>query len=84
MLQANKANVITWFHLKSLDIRNAELQYFLMVFSRMEEIASFLGGSASAALTIDIPKGEDVIATKAFYLFMTSSAFGLKKFSIIS
>ena len=54
MLQANKANVITGFHLKALDIRNAELCYFLMVFDKMSSIAGFLGGFASSALAIQI------------------------------
>ncbi|CAD7966933.1 unnamed protein product [Amoebophrya sp. A120] len=53
MLQASKANVVTKFHLEALHIRQAELQYFLLVFSRMQDIASFLGFSASAALSVD-------------------------------
>lgn len=74
-MQASKANVVTKFHLRSLGIRNAELEYYLMVFGRMAEIASFLGGSASAALTIDISKDESLVL-KATYLMVASSAFG--------
>jgi len=75
MLQANKAQCITGFHLKSLDIRNLELGYYMMVFDKMSSISSLLGGFASSALMIGIPKKDNPILV-AIFLFITSTAFG--------
>eukprot|EP00392_Amoebophrya_sp_AT5.2_P011120 g11195.t1 len=76
MLQASKAKVVTGFHLDALNIRQAELSYFLMVFSRLQEIASFLGFSASAALSINVTTTEENQNMKAFFLVATTTCFG--------
>ena len=50
MLQANKAAVLTDLNLGSVSIQFKEIEYFLLVFSRITKIASLLAGFASAAL----------------------------------
>ncbi|CDJ37111.1 hypothetical protein, conserved [Eimeria tenella] len=50
MLQANKATVLTDFNLESLSIQFLEIDYFILVFSRVTRVASLLAGFASAAL----------------------------------
>ncbi|XP_026192019.1 uncharacterized protein LOC113147057 [Cyclospora cayetanensis] len=50
MIQANKAAVLTDFNLGSVSLQFMEIEYFLLVFSRITKIASLLAGFASAAL----------------------------------
>lgn len=75
MLQAGKAQCITGFHLKSLKIRNAELEYFLMVFDKLSSISSLLSGFASSALMVGIPRRQNPILVSSF-LITTGSALG--------
>lgn len=75
MIQATKAKVVTHFHLTSLNIRNFELEYFLMVFDKLSSISSLLAGFASSALMVGIPRKDNPILVVVF-LITTSSAFG--------
>merc|ERR1719335_1287020 len=75
MIQATKAKVVTHFHLSSLNIRNFELEYFLMVFDKLSSISSLLCGFASSALMVGIPRKDDPFLV-AFFLLTTASAFG--------
>eukprot|EP00397_Hematodinium_sp_SG-2012_P039983 GEMP01043746.1.p1 GENE.GEMP01043746.1~~GEMP01043746.1.p1 ORF type:complete len:214 (+),score=13.03 GEMP01043746.1:115-756(+) len=75
MIQARKALCITGFHLKSLNIRNAELDYFLMVFDRLSQISSLLAGFASSALMVGIPRRQSPFLVSSF-LIVTGSALG--------
>eukprot|EP00928_Gymnodinium_smaydae_P049138 TRINITY_DN32950_c0_g1_i1.p1 TRINITY_DN32950_c0_g1~~TRINITY_DN32950_c0_g1_i1.p1 ORF type:complete len:191 (+),score=33.22 TRINITY_DN32950_c0_g1_i1:122-694(+) len=82
MLQANKGNVITKFHKKSLDIRYKELKFFLGVFNRMSAIASLLAGFASSAMMLSVPRWENAEVVVAFLIF-TGSAFGMNLLVIL-
>lgn len=53
MLQANKASVLTDFNLGSVTVRYMEVEYFLLVFGRINKLASVLAGFASSALMQD-------------------------------
>lgn len=75
MIQANKANVVTGFHLKALNIRNRELDYFLMVFDKMSSISSLLAGFASSALMVGIPRRDNPYLV-ALFLVSTGCALG--------
>lgn len=75
MIQANKANVVTGFHLTSLNIRNYELGYFLMVFDKLSSISSLLAGFASSALMVGIPRRDNPYLV-ALFLLSTGSALG--------
>lgn len=75
MIQANKANVVTDFHLKALNIRNRELDYFLMVFDKMSSISSLLAGFASSALMVGIPRRDNPYLV-ALFLVSTGCALG--------
>eukprot|EP00931_Biecheleriopsis_adriatica_P066229 TRINITY_DN40627_c0_g1_i1.p1 TRINITY_DN40627_c0_g1~~TRINITY_DN40627_c0_g1_i1.p1 ORF type:complete len:195 (+),score=38.92 TRINITY_DN40627_c0_g1_i1:113-697(+) len=75
MLQANKGNVLTKFHKKSLDIRNKELNYFLGVFNRLSTVSSILAGFASSAMMMTVPDWQDTLVVSSFLIF-TGCAFG--------
>lgn len=75
MIQATKANVVTGFHLTSLNIRNYELNFFLMVFDKLSSISSLLAGFASSALMIGIPRRDNPYLVTLF-LITTGCAFG--------
>merc|ERR1719388_508256 len=75
MIQATKASVVTEFHLSSLDIRNRELDYFLMVFDKLSSISSLLAGFASSALMVGIPRRDNPYLV-AMFLVCTGSALG--------
>lgn len=75
MIQATKAKVVTSFHLTSLNIRNFELEYFLMVFDKLSSISSLLAGFASSALMVGIPRKDDPVLV-AVFLLTCASAFG--------
>jgi hypothetical protein len=74
MLQANKGNVLTNFHLTSLEIRQYELEYFEMVFEKLSSVATMLGASASAAMMMDVPRRESELLVS---IFMLSSVRGM-------
>merc|ERR1719217_1444295 len=75
MIQATKAKVVTGFHLSALNVRNFELEYFLLVFDKLSSISSFLAGFASSALMVGIPRKDNPILV-AIFLLTTASAFG--------
>mmetsp|Transcript_4975 Transcript_4975/g.12161 ORF Transcript_4975/g.12161 Transcript_4975/m.12161 type:complete len:205 (-) Transcript_4975:14-628(-) len=82
MIQANKGSVITSFHQQTLDIRQYELDYFLMVFDRMSSIAALLGSFASSAMFITIPKWVNPIVV-ALFLTFAGCAVGLNLIVIL-
>ncbi|CEM01502.1 unnamed protein product [Vitrella brassicaformis CCMP3155] len=53
MIQANKANLVTDLSLRTLDIRQYEMDYWMGVFNKLGTIASTLGGFASTNMLID-------------------------------
>jgi len=75
MIQANKAKVITGFHLTSLNIRQYELDFFLMVFDKLSSISSLLAGFASSALMVGLPRKDNPYLV-ALFLLVTGCAFG--------
>jgi hypothetical protein len=75
MLQANKANVVTGFHMSTLEVRKMELDYFLMVFDKLSCIASLLASFASSALMVGIPRRDNPYLVTLF-LLSTGSALG--------
>ncbi|KAL8425936.1 hypothetical protein Efla_000913 [Eimeria flavescens] len=50
MLQANKAALLTDLHLESVNVQFLEVEYFLLVFGKVTNLASLLAGFAAAAL----------------------------------
>mmetsp|Transcript_96795 Transcript_96795/g.172194 ORF Transcript_96795/g.172194 Transcript_96795/m.172194 type:complete len:214 (+) Transcript_96795:117-758(+) len=75
MIQANKAAVITEFHKSTIEVRNMELDYYLMVFDKISSIASLLAGFASSALMIEIPERTNPFMVVSF-LLSTACALG--------
>lgn len=82
MIQAYKGRCITAFHRESLEIRNYELDYFLMVFDRMSSIASLLATFASSAMFIDIPTWVNPWLVASFLTFV-GCAVGLNLIVIL-
>mmetsp|Transcript_7702 Transcript_7702/g.20751 ORF Transcript_7702/g.20751 Transcript_7702/m.20751 type:complete len:215 (+) Transcript_7702:82-726(+) len=75
MLQANKATVVTGFHMSSLEVRKMELDYYLMVFDKLSTISSLLASFASSALMVGIPRRDNPYLVTLF-LLSTGSALG--------
>mmetsp|Transcript_100484 Transcript_100484/g.181332 ORF Transcript_100484/g.181332 Transcript_100484/m.181332 type:complete len:214 (-) Transcript_100484:62-703(-) len=75
MIQANKATLITDFHQKTLEVRNMELEYYLMVFDKLSSISSMLAGFASSALMVAIPQRTNPYLITLF-LLSTACALG--------
>jgi len=75
MLQANKANVVTDFHKSALEVRQMELDYYLMVFDKLSTISALLAGFASSALMVEIPRSSNPYLLTMF-LLSTGSALG--------
>uniref|UniRef100_A0A0G4IEH9 Uncharacterized protein n=1 Tax=Chromera velia CCMP2878 TaxID=1169474 RepID=A0A0G4IEH9_9ALVE len=80
MLQAGKASVLTEFHLKALDVRQAELDFYLSVFDKLMSIAGFLATFASSALLLEPTEDEFL---EAAFVVSTSSALGLNLLVLI-
>lgn len=81
MLQANKGNVLTDFHLQSLDIRQYELQYFTMVFEKLSSVSSFLASFASGAMLMGVPRRENPLLVTLFLIASVFNYLPLKKLS---
>eukprot|EP00933_Yihiella_yeosuensis_P051135 TRINITY_DN48985_c0_g1_i1.p1 TRINITY_DN48985_c0_g1~~TRINITY_DN48985_c0_g1_i1.p1 ORF type:complete len:214 (-),score=34.20 TRINITY_DN48985_c0_g1_i1:129-770(-) len=75
MIQANKAATITDFHKQTLEVRNMELEYYLMVFDKLSSISALLAGFASSALMVAVPKRTNPYIVTLF-LLSTASALG--------
>mmetsp|Transcript_31112 Transcript_31112/g.89964 ORF Transcript_31112/g.89964 Transcript_31112/m.89964 type:complete len:214 (-) Transcript_31112:56-697(-) len=75
MLQATKANVVTDFHKSTLEVRQMELDYYLMVFDKLSTIAALLAGFASSALMVGTPRSSNPYMVTMF-LLSTGSALG--------
>mmetsp|Transcript_101397 Transcript_101397/g.327214 ORF Transcript_101397/g.327214 Transcript_101397/m.327214 type:complete len:213 (-) Transcript_101397:106-744(-) len=82
MIQANKGQVISKFHVTSLNIRYKELNYFIGVFNRMSGISSMLAGFASSAMMLSVPRWENPWMVVAFLIF-TGCAFGMNLLVIL-
>eukprot|EP00931_Biecheleriopsis_adriatica_P079404 TRINITY_DN52801_c0_g1_i1.p1 TRINITY_DN52801_c0_g1~~TRINITY_DN52801_c0_g1_i1.p1 ORF type:complete len:214 (-),score=37.88 TRINITY_DN52801_c0_g1_i1:99-740(-) len=75
MIQATKATVITDFHQQTVEVRNMELEYYLMVFDKLSSMASVLAGFASSALETPVPERTNPFMTITF-LLSTACALG--------
>lgn len=75
MIQANKATVVTEFHKQSLEVRNMELDFYLLVFERISTISALLAGFASTAIQVEVPEGSSPIL-KTCYLLFAATALG--------
>ena len=75
MIQANKATVVTEFHKQSLEVRNMELDFYLLVFERISSISALLAGFASTAIQVEVPEGSSAML-KTCYLFFAATALG--------
>lgn len=75
MIQANKATVVTEFHKETLEVRNMELEFYLMVFERISTISALLAGFASTAIQVEVPE-ESSPLLKTCYLLFAASALG--------
>lgn len=75
MIQANKATVVTEFHKETLEVRNMELEFYLMVFERISTISALLAGFASTAIQVEVPE-ESSPVLKTCYLLFAASALG--------
>lgn len=73
MIQANKATVITDFYQQSLEVRQMELDYYLMVFDKLSTISALLGGFSSSSLMIGIPRNDNPYLVTCFFLSTGSS-----------
>ncbi|KAF8822743.1 hypothetical protein IE077_002789 [Cardiosporidium cionae] len=75
MLQATKAQLITQFSGKSVELRQLELKYWLKVFEKFAVLSALLGGFAGAVLlkasSAKIPAGVSLL-----YVLMSGSAVG--------
>eukprot|EP00440_Ansanella_granifera_P039906 gb/GFBE01043281.1/.p1 GENE.gb/GFBE01043281.1/~~gb/GFBE01043281.1/.p1 ORF type:complete len:214 (+),score=38.78 gb/GFBE01043281.1/:1-642(+) len=75
MIQASKATVITEFHQETIEVRNMELEYYLMVFDKISSMSSVLAGFASSALQVEIPERTNPLLVITF-LLSTACALG--------
>jgi len=75
MLQANKGNLLSGLHKKSLSIRWMELDYFTMVFEKMSSVSGLLATFASSAMMLSVPRWENPWIVVLFLSF-TSAALG--------
>ncbi|CAJ1341809.1 unnamed protein product [Effrenium voratum] len=75
MIQANKATVVTEFHKQALEVRNMELEYYLLVFDKISTISALLAGFASTAVQVEVPK-DAAPPLKTLYLLSAASALG--------
>mmetsp|Transcript_75084 Transcript_75084/g.199392 ORF Transcript_75084/g.199392 Transcript_75084/m.199392 type:complete len:204 (-) Transcript_75084:67-678(-) len=82
MIQASKGNVISKFHVTSLNIRYKELNYFIGVFNRMSSISSMLAGFAASAMMLSVPRWQNPWMVVAFLVF-TGCAFGMNLLVIL-
>mmetsp|Transcript_24022 Transcript_24022/g.55707 ORF Transcript_24022/g.55707 Transcript_24022/m.55707 type:complete len:212 (+) Transcript_24022:110-745(+) len=73
MIQANKASVVTEFHKDTLEVRNMELDYYLLVFDRISSISALLAGFASTAMQVEVPSTQPAVKTG----YLLSSALSL-------
>ncbi|CBZ51929.1 conserved hypothetical protein [Neospora caninum Liverpool] len=76
MLQANKASVLTGFHMGSMKVQYMEVEYLIMVMNKTTSLASLLSGFAASTFlqSTGLQKGESWI--KLIYVLFTSSAVG--------
>ncbi|KEP61523.1 UNVERIFIED_CONTAM: hypothetical protein HHA_241180 [Hammondia hammondi] len=76
MLQANKASVLTGFHMGSMNVQHMEVEYLIMVMNKITSLASLLSGFAASSFlqATGLQKGESWI--KLIYVLFTSSALG--------
>ncbi|CAD7950183.1 unnamed protein product [Amoebophrya sp. A120] len=82
MLQAGKGNVLTGFHLQSLELRQYELNYFMMVFDKLAQVAGLLAGFSSTLVTMDIARSTNPLIVLLF-LTASSGAFGFNLLVIL-
>ncbi|PHJ17684.1 transmembrane protein [Cystoisospora suis] len=77
MLQANKASVLTNFHVGSVNVQYMEVEYFMMVFNKITSLASLLSGfAASAFLQSTGLTNTGYSWLKLLHVICTSSALG--------
>eukprot|EP00392_Amoebophrya_sp_AT5.2_P016172 g16417.t1 len=82
MLQASKGNVLSGFHLQSLELRQYELDYFMMVFEKLAQVSGLLAGFSSKLVTMEIARSSSALITLLF-LTASSCAFGFNLLVIL-
>ncbi|KAF8823101.1 hypothetical protein IE077_003594 [Cardiosporidium cionae] len=75
MLQATKAQLITQFSEKSVELRQLELKYWLKVFEKFAVLSALLGGFAAAVL-LKVPNAKVPVGASLLYVLMSGSAVG--------
>jgi hypothetical protein len=81
MLLANKNATLTDFQVKTMAIREKELNYFVGLYGTLSGMAAFLAGFAYRALTSHIPEETNLLVSTVFYA-ITAAAVGLEVIAI--
>ncbi|PFH36386.1 hypothetical protein BESB_045780 [Besnoitia besnoiti] len=76
MLQANKASVLTGFHVGSMKVQYMEVEYLIMVLNKITSLASLLSGFAASAFLQSTGLQHEGSWLKVVYVLCTSSALG--------